>query len=208
MRREGVVAGGVVAAVAAAALVSSPAVVLDRLSWLAADPLRLLAALVALAAVRPFLAWPTTLLAVAAGYGFGPAGAPVALALMTLTGVPPYLLARRGRRGFDRAAAAGERLVDAAGDARSVAAGRLFPTPSDAVSVGAGVAGVPLRPFLLGTVVGEAPWAVAGALAGSEARALASGRVALGDVFDPRLVVAVALLGALLLARPAARALR
>jgi uncharacterized membrane protein YdjX (TVP38/TMEM64 family) len=208
MRREGVVAGGVVAAVAAAALVSSPAVVLDRLSWLAADPLRLLAALVALAAVRPFLAWPTTLLAVAAGYGFGPAGAPVALALMTLTGVPPYLLARRGRRGFDRAAAAGDGLVDAAGDARSVAAGRLFPTPSAAVAVGAGVAGVPLRPFLLGTVVGEAPWAVAGALAGSEARALASGRVALGDVFDPRLVVAVALLGALLLARPAARALR
>lgn len=208
MRRDAVGAGVLVAAVVAAAALHSPAAVLDRLAWLAADPLRFGLALVALAVVRPLLAWPTSLLAVAAGYGLGPAGAPVALALLTLTGVPPYLLARRGRGAVERVAAAGERVVGAAGGARSVAAARLFPTPSDAVSVGAGVSGVPLRPYLLGTAVGEAPWAVAGALAGSEARELAGGGVGPGDVFDPRLVAVVALVGALLLAGPALRACR
>ncbi|ERH11978.1 MAG: hypothetical protein J07HB67_00990, partial [halophilic archaeon J07HB67] len=48
---------------------TSPAAALARLNTLAARPFRLLVALAALAVVRPFLAWPTSLLSVVAGYG-------------------------------------------------------------------------------------------------------------------------------------------
>ncbi|MFW5918544.1 MAG: TVP38/TMEM64 family protein, partial [Haloferacaceae archaeon] len=82
-RRARLAAGALLAGViAAAAIVVSPDVVLDRLTWLAADPVRFGAALVLLSLVRPFLAWPTSLLALLAGYGYGLAGVPIALALM------------------------------------------------------------------------------------------------------------------------------
>ncbi|ESP88445.1 hypothetical protein K933_08297 [Candidatus Halobonum tyrrellensis G22] len=184
MNRRALAAGAALVAVAAAAWLTSPALLVDRLTWLAADPLRLAAALGLLAVVRPFLAWPTTLLAVVAGYGFGLAGAPLALGLITLTSVPPYWFARRGRDGWGggrlsalttRAAGAGERAVSVAGGARSVAAVRLVPVPSDVVNVGAGLAGVRLLPFLAGTAVGEVPWAVAGTVAGASAGRVAGG---------------------------------
>ncbi|WP_313694600.1 TVP38/TMEM64 family protein [Halorarum halobium] len=212
MNRRAVAAGLLVALALAAAWLSSPDLLLSRLAWLTADPLRFAVALLLLAAVRPVLAWPTSLLAVLAGYGYGLAGAPFALLLITLTSVPPYLLALRGRDGWGegrasvlarRAAEAGERAVSVAGGFRSVAASRLVPTPSDAVSVAAGLAGVRLRPFLAGTAVGEVPWAVAGTVAGASAGRLAAGGVS--AVFDPRLVVAAALAGLLLLAGPAFR---
>lgn len=209
MNRRALSAGLLVACVAAAAAVASPAALSDRLAWFAADPLRLVGALCLLALVRPLLAWPTTLLAVVAGYGFGLAGAPLALGLITATSVPPYLLACRGRDGWGsgrlsalatRAAGAGERAVAVAGGFRSVAAARLLPAPSDVVNVGAGLAGVRLVPFLAGTAVGEVPWAVAGTVAGASA-----GRVVAGGpsaAFDPRLVAAAALSGLLLLVGP------
>lgn len=216
MNRRAVAAGLAAAAVLAAALLVSPAAALDRLAWLAADPLRLVAGLAALALVRPFLAWPTTLLAVAAGYGLGLSGAPLALALITLTSLPPFLLARRGRavEGFglgdgraaavaERVAGAGERAVSVAGGARSVAAFRLVPLPSDAVNVGAGLAGVRTVPFLVGTAVGEVPWAVAGTVAGASAgRVVETGAA---TALDPRLVATAALAGVLLLVGPAYR---
>ncbi|MFB6131417.1 MAG: VTT domain-containing protein, partial [Salinigranum sp.] len=177
-----------------------------RLAWLAADPVRFGVALLALALVRPLFAWPTTLLAVAAGYGYGPAGFPLALALIVLTSVPPYLVARRIRSPgtlLGRAADAGARFVDAAGGTRSVTASRLIPAPSDVVSVAAGAAGVALVPFVVGTALGEVPWAVAGILAGSSFDTLSTGSLA--AVVDPRLVVAAVLAGVLLLAPPAYR---
>lgn len=202
-RRTRLVAGlGLFLVVAAGALLASPAWVLGRLAWLAADPLRFAAALVVLALVRPLLAWPTTLLAVVAGYGYGLAGLPVALGLIVATSVPPYLVARRNR-GDGRWVAAGERARDVAGDLRSVTASRLFPAPSDVVSVGAGIAGVPLGPFALGTALGETPWALAGVLAGqSIERVHAEG---LAAVVDPRLAAAGAIVAALLLAAPVYR---
>jgi uncharacterized membrane protein YdjX (TVP38/TMEM64 family) len=203
-----VVAGLVVAAVLAGALLVSPEAVLPRLAWLTGDPIRFGAALVGLALVRPLLAWPTTLLAVAAGYGLGEWALPAALALMTLTSLPPYLLARRGRAAAGWVADAGERVVSVAGDFRSVTASRLFPTPSDVVSIGAGLAGVPPRVYVIGTTVGEFPWAFAGVVAGGKAGTPASGEAALGDVVGPWVAVAAALVGTLLLARPAYRALR
>jgi uncharacterized membrane protein YdjX (TVP38/TMEM64 family) len=191
---------GTLAVVATAAWIASPSAVLSRLAWLSADPIRFAAFLVALALVRPLLAWPTTLIAIAAGYGYGVEGFPIALALITLTSVPPYLFARR-TRGDGRFSTAGERIVRTAGDVRSVTASRLLPAPSDVVSIGAGVAGVRLLPYVLGTALGEIPWAIAGVLAGASLDSLGTG--SLSAAFDPRLVAAAALAALLLLVGPA-----
>ncbi|MFC7096706.1 VTT domain-containing protein [Halobaculum marinum] len=219
MKRRVLAGGLVVVAVAVAALLTSPAAVLERLAWVAADPLRLLAVLVVLVVVRPFLAWPVTLVAVVAGYGFGLAAAPLSLALMVATSVPPYLIARRGRdadgdlavslgRGrasevLGRVVGAGERAVSVAGGTRSIAASRLLPLPSDAISVAAGLAGVRTVPFVVGSAIGELPWAVAGTVAGASAGRVAA--VGLSGVFDLRLVAAAGLAGLLLLVGPAYR---
>lgn len=187
------------------AVLTSPQWVLTRLDWLAADPLRFGVALVVLALLRPVLAWPTTLIAVVVGYGWGLRGLPVALALIALTSVPPFLLARRSADGGP-VATAGARAVDATGDLRGVIASRLLPAPSDVVSVGIGLSGVPLRPFLVGTAIGELPWALAGVVAGgSIQRVLQEG---LGAVIEPRLILAAAIAALLLLAGPAYRHLR
>lgn len=194
--RRRVAAGAVLAVVLAGALLTSPEVVLSRAAWLVADPVRLLLAAVAFAVVRPLLAWPTTLLAVLLGYGLGLPGFPIALALVTLTSVPPFLLARRlGADG--EVAAAGAAVVERAGGVRSVVASRLVPAPSDVVSVAAGVSGVGLPTFLVGTAIGEIPWVLGGILVGVSAEALTAGTVA--AVADPRLVAAAALAAALLL---------
>ncbi|UIO99464.1 TVP38/TMEM64 family protein [Halobaculum sp. CBA1158] len=218
MNRRVLAGGAIAAGVLLAAVLTSPAAVLDRVSWIVADPVRLLAVLIGLAIVRPILAWPVTLVAVLAGYGFGLAAAPLSLGLMVLTSVPPFLFARRGRidggggivggggragAAVDRLVGAGERAVSVAGGTRSVAASRLLPIPSDAVSVGAGLAGVKTVPFVLGSAIGELPWAVAGTVAGASA-----GRIAtdgLSEAFDPRLVATAGLAGLLLLAGPAYR---
>ncbi|MFB6304307.1 MAG: VTT domain-containing protein [Haloferacaceae archaeon] len=202
-RRRAVGAGTLLAAVAVVAAASSPAAALERLTWLASDPLRYGLACLALAALRPLVAWPVTLLAVAVGFGYGVEAAPLSLSLMALTSIPPYLFARRlGVEG--RVADAGERIAAATGATRVVVVSRFLPTPSDAVSAAAGVAGIGFRPFIIGTLVGEAPWAVAGTLAGASLPSLVRGSVE----FDPRLIAAAALSGLLLLVGPAYRAYR
>jgi uncharacterized membrane protein YdjX (TVP38/TMEM64 family) len=193
---------GIAAAVAALAWVSSPSLVLERLAWVAADPVRLTAALVVVAAVRPLFAWPTTLLAVVAGYGLGPAGFPLALCLVVVTSLPAYWVAGHGS-GDGGVAAAGERLVAETGDVRSVVGSRLLPLPSDVVSAGAGVAGVPARAFVLGTAVGEVPWVAAGVVAGASLDALST--ASLSAAVTPDVVVGAALLAALAFAGPAYR---
>ncbi len=194
--------GALLVVIAASALLTSPQWLLDRVEWLTADPMRFVAALLLLAVARPFLAWPTTLLAVVVGYGWGVQGLPVALALIVLTSVPLFLIGRRSATG-GRFAAAGQRAVDVTGSLRSVVVSRLLPAPSDVVSFGAGLSGVPLRAFALGTAIGELPWAFAGVVAGESIGAvLAEG---LGAVVSARLVVAAALVGLLLVAGPAYR---
>lgn len=190
--------------VAVSGFLTSPRWLLARLDWLAADPIRFTAALLLLALFRPLLAWPTTLIAVVVGYGWGIRGLPIVLALISLTSIPPFLLARYSADG-GRFATASSRAVDATGDFRSVVVSRLLPAPSDFVSVGVGLSGVRLRTFALGTAVGELPWAFAGIVAGdSIGRVLADG---LGSVIEPRLIVAAAVAAALLLATPAYRLL-
>lgn len=197
--------GGTALAVAAAVAFTSPAAVFARLSWLAANPPLFVAVLLAVSLVRPFLAWPTTVLSVVVGYGFGYGGFPFALLLMTVTALPPFLLARRAR-GDGRVTAASEEFVERAGDFRSVVASRFLPAPSDVVSVAAGVANVSLVPFLLGTAVGELPWTVAGVLLGSSLDTVTT--ESLAAAVDVPLVAAVALLGVLGLAGPTYRHLR
>lgn len=194
--RARVALGAALAVVLAGTLLVSPEAVLSRAAWLVADPVRLVAASVALAAVRPLVAWPTTVLAVLLGYGLGPAGFPLALALVALTSVPPFLLARRfGQVG--ELAESGAAFVDHTGGVRSVVASRLVPAPSDVVSVAAGIAGVRLSVFLVGTAIGEIPWVLAGVLAGASAESLAAGDLA--SAADLRLVAAAGLAAVLLL---------
>ena len=208
------VSGGVVAVLAGAAFAVSPDAALSRLRWLATSPARFAVALLALAAVRPLLAWPTTLLAVAVGFGYGWVGTPLALALVVGTAVPPYALARAGRPRLrngsdaggsgvaDRLCRGGERLAAESGGVRAVAGARLLPLPSDAVTLGAAAAGVGVRPFLAGTAVGELPWVLCGVAVGvSIDRLTAPG----GSLVDPTAVLGMAAVGVLVLAGPVYR---
>jgi uncharacterized membrane protein YdjX (TVP38/TMEM64 family) len=202
MRRPRLGLGVALLTVVVAAVLVAPTVALQRLAWLVADPLRFSVALFVVALVRPLVAWPTTLLAVAAGYGYGVVGLPYALALITLTSVPPFVVAKR-LGGDSWAATQGARVVSEAGDLRSVVASRLLPAPSDVVSVAAGISGVSLPTFVVGTAVGELPWAVVGILAGSSLDSLAG---ASPGAVDLRLVAAAGLTAVLLLAGPVYRA--
>ncbi|ELZ94710.1 TVP38/TMEM64 family protein [Haloferax sulfurifontis] len=205
MPRPRLAAGLALAAVVAGLLLASPDAVISRAAWVAADPVRLVVVVSALAVVRPLLAWPTTLLALVVGYGLGPAGVPLALALIVLTSVPPYLFARR-YRGTTRLAAVGERTVEQTGSVTGVAASRLFPIPSDVVSVAAGVADVRLGAFALGTAVGELPWAVAGVIAGASVETLTT--ESLAAAVRPEFVVLAAVAGVSMLVPTAYRRYR
>jgi uncharacterized membrane protein YdjX (TVP38/TMEM64 family) len=151
---------------------------------------------------RPTSYARTGLLAVAAGYGLGLAGFPLALALVVATSFPPYWIAGAGA-GDGTLATAGERLVAETGDLRSVVGSRLLPLPSDVVSAGAGVAGVPARTFALGTAIGEVPWVAAGVVAGDSFGALDG--ASLAAAMDPRVAVGAAILAALAFAGPTYR---
>ena len=70
-------------------------------------------------------------------------------------------------------------------------------------ALGAGVAGVRLRPFLVGTAAGEFPWVIAGVAVGVSVDRLASGDL---SALDPALFVGMAGVAALLLAGPFYRA--
>jgi len=199
---------GVVAAVAAGvALSASPETVLGKVDVLAERPALLAAALATLYLVRPLLAWPISALSILLGYLFGPVAIPVALLGAVVTTLPAYLLARY--LGHDagllaRVGDAGETVRRTTGDLRGIVAVRLAPLPTDPVSYAAGLAGVPLRPYALGTALGEAPWVGTAVLLGASMGQLAT----TGLSASPLLLgttVALALL--LALSRPAYRRL-
>lgn len=213
-RSRALIAGGVLTLLAVIGWTVSPDLVLDRIEDIAADPVHLAVVLCLLAIVRPALAWPTTLLALLAGYGYGLVGIPIALGLLVVTGIPPFLLARHGRAawvGIDddpgragavvaRFAHASDRVVATTGAVRGVTAARLFPVPSDLISIGAGLANIRLFPFVVGTALGEAPWAFIGAVAGASVERLT--RPGGTTIVDPWLVVAMFVTGVLLLVGP------
>lgn len=160
--------------------------------------------------VRPFLAWPITALSVLVGYRYGLLlGVPLALAGAVATSLIPYAAGRRADLGeglLARAGTASERFFGTAGDLRGVVAARLAPTPAEAVSAGAGTAGVPVGAFALGTVLGELPWTVAAVAVGRSARSVDG--LALSSATDPALVGGGVLAALLLLAGPAYRHVR
>ena len=201
VRRRAVV-GAFVGVVALSALLLSPSRALETFEWVARDPVRLVVVLIGVALVRPFLAWPTTLLAVVTGYGFGLIGVPFAVLVMTLSSLPPFFLARH--LGKDsKIGDVGSRFVAESGELRSIVGSRLVPAPSDLVSAAAGATDIRVTTYLVGTAVGEIPWAVVGTLAGASLGQLSAD--GLKSATDPRLVVAAGLLAVLALAGPVYR---
>lgn len=193
--------------VAAVSLASSPTRVAAAVADLATHPVRFGAVLLVAYLVRPLVAWPISVLSVVVGVALGPAGVPVALAGAVVTCLPPYLLARRlghdagvlGRLG-DR----GRRYFGAAGDLRGVVAARLAPLPADPVSYTAGLSGVSLPAYVLGTALGELPWVTAAVLVGASAETVTTDGLHGG----PAVVAGLLALAILLLARPLYRYIR
>ena len=194
------------AGVLAGSLLLSPDRVLSELRALAARPLLFGVALFVAYTLRMFLAWPISLFSILLGFLYGPVAVPVGLAGAVLTCLPPYLLARRaGTAGpLGRAGAAGERLFEVTGGLRGVAAARLAPLPTDPVSYGAGLSGVRLGPYVLGTALGEAPWVAVTVALGASLETLSVEGVSTGL---PLVVVALAA-AVLVVAGPLYRHLR
>lgn len=198
----------VVALVAgAAALATSPSALFAHAETLAGRPALLAVALLLVYLVRPLLAWPISALSILLGYLYGPVAVPVALAGAVVTTLPAYTTARY--LGHDagllaRVGDAGSLVRKTTGDLRGVVAVRLAPLPTDPVSYAAGLAGVPLRPYVAGTALGEAPWVVATVLLGASMGQLTT----VGLTGDPLLLVTTVALAVLLaLSGPAYRRL-
>jgi len=190
-----------------AALSTSPESVLAGIDVLAERPVLLGGAVLALYLLRPLFAWPISALSILLGYLFGATAIPVALAGAVFTTLPAYLLARRlGHDAglFARVGDAGATVRRTTGDLRGTIAVRLAPLPTDPVSYAAGLAGVPLRPYALGTAVGEAPWVVTTVMLGASMSEL----VTAGFSASPLLIgTTVALAFLVALSRPAYRRL-
>jgi uncharacterized membrane protein YdjX (TVP38/TMEM64 family) len=197
--------GVVVAIAGAAALSTSPSALFAHAEALAARPVLLALALVGLYLVRPVLAWPISALSILLGYLLGPVAIPIALGGAVVTALPAYALARY--LGHDagmlaRVGDAGSLVRKTTGDLRGIVAVRLAPLPTDPVSYAAGLAGVPLRPYVLGTAIGESPWVVTAVLLGASMGELTTA----GASADPLLLgTALALAALLALSGPAYR---
>jgi len=179
----------------------SPDRVVAELEHLATHPLQFAVVLVAVYLARPFLLWPVSSIALVLGYLYGPAVAlPLALAGAALTGLPPFLVARyvgdEGLLGF--VGDSGRELVDTVGETRGVLAARLSPVPGDPISYAAGLSNVSLGAFLVGTVLGEVPWALVTVFAGSSMRQLSVS----GFAVSPGAIVAIAGLAVVVLSGP------
>lgn len=202
-RRTRLAVGGLtLAGVCLAAWVVSPAVALSRFEALASKPLLFGAVALVVAVVRPACAWPTLLLSIGVGYAYGLSGLPVALAALVITSLPPYWFGV-STTGSGRLTTAGQRLLAETGGIRGMTAARLLPLPSDVVSVAAGAVGVRLRPYLVGTGLGELPWAILGLIVGRSADHLTTGE--LSGAVDPWLLSGMTATAIVLLAGPCYR---
>lgn len=201
-RRQLVGIAGLGGFAAAMALALSPSTVIAGLEGLAARPLLFLFALLLVYLIRPFLLWPVTSIALVLGFLYGPVIAlPLALAGAAVTAMPPYLLGLYYRTEiglFGYVQSAGVYFVTAVGPTRGVVAARFSPVPGDPISYAAGLAGMRPRPFLVGTVVGEVPWALVAVITGASMRALTVSEFAV----SPQFLLALAGLAILVLAGP------
>src|SRR6056297_3027347 len=199
-RRTRLAVGGVtLLGVGLAAWFVSPTVAIARFEDLASRPLALAAVMLAVALIRPACAWPTLLLSTGIGFAYGLSGLPLALGALVLTSLPPYWFGA-STAGSGRLTAAGETFLAETGGVRGVTAARLLPLPSDVVSVGAGAMAVRLRPYLVGTALGELPWAILGLVVGRSVDHLTMGD--LSGAVDPWLLAGMTATAILLLAGP------
>ena len=194
-----------VAIAAGAAMSTSPQAVLGTVDVVASQPLLLGVVLLGLYLIRPLLAWPISALSILLGYLFGPVAIPAALIGAVLTTLPPYVIARSIGHNAGILAHVGQigtAVRKTTGNLRGIIAVRLAPLPTDPVSYTAGLAGVPLRPYVLGTALGESPWVVTAVLLGASMGQL----VTTGLSVSPLIIgTALALAILLVLSRPAYR---
>ncbi|MFP4626502.1 MAG: TVP38/TMEM64 family protein [Natronomonas sp.] len=186
-------------------VVASPETVFSHADGLATRPVLAIIVLFGLYLVRPLLAWPISALSILLGYLYGPIIIPVGIAGAVVTTLPAYLVARAFEHdaGFlGRIGKTGTFVRSVAGDLRGVVAVRLAPLPSDPVSYAAGLAGVPLKWYVLGTALGETPWVVTAVLLGASAGRLTTD----GLDADPLMLgITIALATVLVLSGPAYR---
>lgn len=199
MRRAGPTVGLLV--LVAIALVLRPSALLDVFRAVLDSPW-FPVVLVLAYVVRPFLAWPITVLSALVGFQYGLVfGIPIALAGATFSTFIPYAAVRyfdfdQGVLGW--AADESDAFFHATGDLRGMLAARIAPVPAEATSLAAGAAHVKPGTYVLGTILGELPWAVAAVLVGHSMHQLTLSEVE----YSPWLLVATAVAGALLLAGP------
>lgn len=192
--------------VAVVALATSPDRALTLLAEFEDRPAQFVLLLCVVYLVRPLFAWPVVAVSTVVGFVLGPVlGLFVATVGVALTSLPPYLAACWF--GTDtsltaRLSSHGQAYFQTMGDVRGMIAARFAPIPADATSAAAGLSGISIGPFLVGTVVGEFPWTVAAVLVGASARELNVG--GLSGVSLP-LVIATTLAGIALLAGPVYR---
>lgn len=204
-RRLGV--GVLASAVIAAALLASPDAVLayarTTLSWRWFPVV-----LVGIYLLRPFLGWPITLVSALVGFKYGLlAGVPIALAGCVVTSLPAFEAGRRlptDGRLLGLVAGRSERYFDLTGGLRGLIAARLAPTPAEPVSAAAGIGGLSLTTFALGTIVGELPWTIAAVAIGAGLQTFDPATVTI----DWRLGLLGGLAALVLVARPAYDILR
>jgi len=198
---------GLIAVVAAATAILSPARVVAEAMHLADHPVYLAGVIVALYLVRPLFAWPTMPLSAFVGFVLGVKyGIPVALMGALVTCLIPFRFAKKaGEQGgmFGWLGDSGRRIIEVTGETRGVLAARLSPVPADPVSYGAGFAGVSTRAFAVGTFLGEIPWVIVEVIAGASMRSLTLSGLSIDAL--PQLLVGLGALAILVLAGPTYR---
>ena len=196
------VTGVLLAVLVAGGLLVSPEAVIRRLGAVLDSPYFPLV-LFGLYLVRSLIAWPITALAVLVGFEYGLVlGVPIALAGAVVSTYVPYALTRYTEFEsslLERAERIADHFFDATGDVRGVVTARVAPVPAQTTSVAAGAAPVHTKEYLLGTLIGETPWAVAAVMIGASLHRLTVESVS----FSPWLIAGTVLATAVLLAGPA-----
>lgn len=193
-----------IAAMVGAGLVLNPATVIRHARTILNSPW-FPVVLIGLYLVRPFLGWPITALSVLVGYKYGLLfGVPIALLGAIASTFIPYMGMRYLEFDSDllgRAAEESEHFFSETGGLRGTIGARIAPVPAEATSIAAGTADVRPSDFVLGTAIGEIPWAVAAVTIGHSMY-----RLSLSDVsFNPWLMVATLVAALLIVAGPAYR---
>lgn len=202
LSRRRISIGLLVSGVVAVALLLSPDAVLAYGTTTIASPW-FPVVLVALYTIRPFLGWPITLVSALVGYKYGlVVGLPIALAGCVLTSLPAFVAGRRlptSGRITGIVGARSEQYFSLTGGLRGLVAARLAPTPAEPVSAAAGLGGLSVATFAIGTIVGELPWTIAAVVLGAGLHTFDPASVTL----DWRLGILAGLGALVLVARPA-----